>query len=351
MASNLPSNVAVWAAVCAVAFTAVLFLYALGLRTSHVLHARRTHRLHSLWWPIFAEAITANKCTGIHKLKIASPGSKLEVLREWSRFRSLVRGSSTASLDALAEQLELQSVARKRLKRSAISSKLLAVQALGQLKDQSSWSAIEDLLEHPNIAISVCAATALVNIDGKRAVPRIISLIGIRSRWPRTQVGRLLNLAGSEVVSPCLCGAIEGAPTDQAIRLLQFSESAFTADVNNLVERILNVRTEPGLLSAALKAVRGQVRTKTIASLAQHDVWYVRMQAASLLGRFGQRENYQILEPLLSDTHWWVRYRAAQAIVGFPFLGPNALRKLRDRQRDQFARDILNHVLAEKGLA
>ena len=54
---------------------------------------------------------------------------------------------------------------------------------------------------------------------------------------------------------------------------------------------------------------------------------------------------------MLTDTEWWVRYRAAQAIAGLPFLGPNALRQLQIRQSDRFAAEILQQVMAEAGLA
>jgi HEAT repeat protein len=75
------------------------------------------------------------------------------------------------------------------------------------------------------------------------------------------------------------------------------------------------------------------------------------MQAASLLGRAGNHEDLKALEPLLCDREWWVRYRAAQAMVASPFLGPNALRRIAARQNDRFAQDILQQALAEKGLA
>jgi HEAT repeat protein len=104
------------------------------------------------------------------------------------------------------------------------------------------------------------------------------------------------------------------------------------------------------LLAAALKSVRGQLPITMLEKLTRHKIWFVRMQAATVLGRSGRREDYRILEPLLSDTEWWVRYRAAQAIARLPFLGPNALRKLRDRQVDEYARDILHQALAEVGI-
>jgi len=37
--------------------------------------------------------------------------------------------------------------------------------------------------------------------------------------------------------------------------------------------------------------------------------------------------------------------------VRLPFLGPNALRDLRERQADRYARDMLEQAMAERGLA
>ena len=79
--------------------------------------------------------------------------------------------------------------------------------------------------------------------------------------------------------------------------------------------------------------------------------WFVRMQAATVLGRVGQQEHLSLLESLLDDSEWWVRYRAAQAITRLPFMGPNQLRQLRVRQKDRFAADILQQTFAEAGIA
>ena len=75
------------------------------------------------------------------------------------------------------------------------------------------------------------------------------------------------------------------------------------------------------------------------------------MQAAKVLGRVGEREHLALLQSLLDDPEWWVRYRAAQAIASLPFVGPNQLRAMRRKQNDPYARDILNQAMAEVGLA
>ena len=349
--SELPSDVAIVAVAIAASLTVVLFLYSLGLRAARILHDRDLEQLRIRWWPIIARATMTDELAKKSDLLALRRGSRTKLLREWCRFRTLVRGNSSISLGLLAKELGLLRVARRLLCRRSVSNKLLAIQALGFLRDLESWNEIEALLKHKNITISITAATALVYINAIAAIRLIIPMIGKRPSWPRTQIGRILNLAGPDAVTGPLCRAIESADSGEAVCLLQFYESAFMNDIDSLVAQLLISRCEPDLIAAALKSVRGQLPNRMIEGLAKHKAWFVRMQAANLLGRFGRREDYRILEPLLSDTEWWVRYRAAQAITKLPFLGPNALRKLRDRQQDPYARDILRQALAEAGMA
>lgn len=351
MVSEAPLGVALWAALIAAALTIVLFIYSLGLRVAHVLHDRDLARLRARWWPVIARAAIAEDLDENCDLGALKHGSRTKLLREWCRFRTHVKGNGGRSLELLADELGLLRVARRLLRRRSVSSKLLAIQALGFLRDAESWEDIKSLLYHQNITISITAASALVHIRAREAIDLVIPMISRRPSWPRTQVGRLLNLAGPEIVTARLCHAIRSADVEEALRLLQFYESASMREFDLLVAELLTSRTEPALMAAALKAVRGQLPEGVVVNLARHPIWFVRMQAANLLGRTGRREDYPILEPLLADLEWWVRYRAAQAVVKLPFLGPHALRKLRDRQKDTYARDILCQAMAEAGLA
>ncbi|HZD53625.1 MAG TPA: HEAT repeat domain-containing protein [Woeseiaceae bacterium] len=346
----LPDDAALTGALIAAAAVVLLFAWALALRTVHARAKRRLEKLRKQWWPVFAEVVSSEHFPEDAELPPIAFGTKTMLLREWSRFRGLVQGQATIGLNALAGRLGLLPMARRRMRRHSVNDKLLAVRIVGQLRDRESWEAIDALLESPNIAVSMTAAMALVEIDPDRAIPRIIPLIAKAARWPRTQVGRLLNRAGPDIVSTRLCREIADAPDDEAVRLLQYTESAYPGDVNGAAQRLIERRDDPAVLSAALKAASGRVCPERLAELAAHPVWYVRMQAAALLGRAGQPQDLKALEPLLSDPEWWVRYRTAQAMVASPFIGPNALRRVAGRQKDRYARDILRQALAEKGL-
>ena len=59
------------------------------------------------------------------------------------------------------------------------------------------------------------------------------------------------------------------------------------------------------------------------------------------------RREVAALEKLLADEEWWVRFRAAKALVGLPGLGARSLEQVRMRLIDRYARDILGQVIAE----
>jgi HEAT repeat protein len=73
------------------------------------------------------------------------------------------------------------------------------------------------------------------------------------------------------------------------------------------------------------------------------------MQAVQLVGRMGRAEYADRLEKLLADREWWVRYRAARALVRLPTLARAEIEGIRERQLDAFARDILGQALGESG--
>ena len=133
--------------------------------------------------------------------------------------------------------------------------------------------------------------------------------------------------------------------------LLKFAWLIEAQALDALVTDLLRESNDAGVLNAALKLVSGFSGVPRIASLTQHPVWFVRMQAAKVLGRIGQEEHLTLLESMLDDREWWVRYRAAQAITALPFLGPNELRRVRKRQSDRYAADMLQQAFAEAGLA
>lgn len=348
---DLPTTIALWSIAGAVTTSIVLFIYTIGLRLVTISTARRREAFLCTWREIFAEALMSAEFAATARLPTVASSEIVFLLEEWNRTRDMVGGNAVDNLIALAKRTRIPELARKRITQRRLSTRILAVQTLGHLREESCRDDVARLVSDSNAALSVTAALALTEIDPDRAVAVIVPQISQRRDWPRMRIAQILRNCGSERISEPIYRAIRTAKPDDQSYLLQFAVLAEAAVLDELVEELLRTSSSPAVLNAALKLVSGHRGVPRAAALAHHDTWFVRMQTAKVLGRVGQPEHLRLLESLLDDPEWWVRYRAAQAITRLPFLGPNALRKIRSKQSDRYARDMLQQCFAEAGLA
>lgn len=342
---------AVWAVVAVGLTTFVLFLYTLGLRVATMRGARRQKYLVSGWREHLAAAMLDRDEAETREIPPIRRGQRVPLLELWNRTQLAVEGEAADNLNIFANRIGLDRVAGLLFHSRSLRDKVLAVQALGHLRDVTYRDPIVALVPSRVTMLSITAALALVEIDADLAVSKVVPMISRRRDWPKTQVSLFLRMAGSERCSEPLYRALRNADDDDTIFLLNFAGLIESDVLDALVVELLRESRNPGLINAALKLVTGFLGVPRLATLTRHDAWFVRMQAAKVLGRLGEEEHLSLLESMLEDSEWWVRYRAAQSLVSLPFLGPNKLRQIRERQDDRYAEDILEQALAEAGIA
>jgi HEAT repeat protein len=348
---DLVTTVAIWSIVGVTATALLLFVYTLGLRTATVLNARGRARFIREWRAIFAAAMLSRDDAQNITLPRVRRADRSDLLEEWNSTRSFVEGKAADNLVILARRAGVHDLASRLARKRGIRSRILAAQTLGNLGDGQRYDEMRELTQHPNAALSVTAAHALVQIDTDRGINVIVPMIEKRRDWPRNRVSIILRTAGSERISEPMYRVIRSAGSSGKAYLLQFAQLVESEVLDALIDELLRDSNDAAVLNAALKLVRGYRGVPRIAALTQHDQWFVRLQTAKVLGRIGQEEQLSLLESLLDDREWWVRYRAAQAIVSLPFLGPNQLRQMAEQQTDRYAADILRQAIAEVGLA
>jgi len=201
----------------------------------------------------------------------------------------------------------------------------------------------------------------LVLIDAAKAVPQIIPLLLTRADWPPARVAEMLQTAGADVISDQLAdAAVKSAhetasnadaagnsEPNYAARLVRYLELAYNASALPAARTIARSSHDPQVLAACLRLLKSAEDLTIARQCLAHDDWRVRVQAATALGRIGEADDENRLVSLLSDGQWWVRYRAAQALVNLPSMRESKLAIIQAAQTNPFARDILAHVMAE----
>lgn len=345
------TTIALWSIAAVLVATVVLFVYTVGLRLATLSAEQRRRGLLSRWRDVFAASMLSRESAQQLAIPYISRSDVTDLLEEWNRARSMLDGPAVDNLIILAERAGIPDVALRLFHSRRIRSRILAVQTIGHLRLKTMRDELRELLDHNNTALSITAAAALVDLDPNFGITAVIPLINKRRDWPKTRVSTLLRQAGSDRISEPMYREIRAEDDAGKTYLMQFARLIESEILDALVGDLLRESRNPGVINAALKLVSGFAGVPRIAAFTQHETWFVRMQAAKVLGRVGQEEHLSLLESLLDDPEWWVRYRAAQAITSLPFLGPNQLRKMQLRQTDPFAGDILQQCFAETGIA
>lgn len=347
---SAPVSAALWMTIASIAASLLLLLYTLELRLRRRLRDRRRAGVIAHWRAIIADAVTGASRTPASAARKLRRGERQEFLRLWVYTRSMLEGAAAERLIALAHTLRLTEFVRAQAKQAHLGTRLLAMQAQGYLRDADSIAELIAATDDPNPLVSIIAAEALGAIDPARAVALLIPKIATRRDWPRTHVFNLLQRAGSAALSEPLYREIRTAADEDAAYLLQFAEIAEFDVRDAIAAEVLASSGNPELLAAALKAATGHAPVPRIDEFLAHPAWYVRMQAATLVGRIGRADDAGRLEQLLADEEWWVRYRAAKALVSLLGVRMPDLERIRARLDDRYARDILGQAMAEAGI-
>lgn len=318
----------------------------LFMRLIFTMRERRHERFLAVWRPVFARGLTF-------------PNGNIPTLKKYEmpyfaalfiRYHSLVGGEEKENLNAMARAAGLRGGAAEMLISRSVSKQLQAIAALGCLKEQGAIDRLARYAAGEHTLLSLAAAVSMVRIDPSAAVRKLMPLIVSRRDWAASSVYRILREAGPDAVSGVLLHAVMRADEETALRLMPFLGTADAPAAAAAVRFWLDKTTSDEMIAACLKMVSSPLDAPVARRYIGHPAWFVRAQAALLLGKIGGREDVPSLVTLLADKEWWVRYRAAQALADLPFLGAEGLHRIMAGQRDRFAKDILFQVMSEKGI-
>jgi HEAT repeat protein len=313
---------------------------------------RRTNqqsRLEHTWLPI----LTADTAAVPTSLPALPSRDVMPFLTLWNQLQESFTGDITQHLNEVARRVGADVRARQMLDHRSLRHRLLAVSTLGHLGDRTdrdSWNALVSLTSAKDGLLSLAAARALTRIDAAAALPVILPHLSERDDWSRNYALAMLTDLGADVVSGPLTDAALRFPIERAPRLLQYLSVAHVADAMSVVRSLIARTTNVECLAACLRMFADVDDLDTVREYLHHPSWQVRVQAVNVLARLGGDGDFALLQPLLSDPEWWVRYRAAKAMCALPGVETSRIQDLSRKHHDTFARDMLVHVLAEAGV-
>jgi HEAT repeat protein len=271
----------------------------------------------------------------------------------WIHTRESIKGESAEELCKIARQTHLDQVARHYLDHGTLRQQLLAIVMLGHLKDRAVWGHLVILAQDANMVRSLEAARALVRIDAPRAVPVLVPLIARRLDWSPLNVLKVLESAGHDLVSRALGEAAQQASPLIAARLIRYLAMTYSYGALPLIRPLLSRQPLNEDLLASCLLLFGQCADPqdlpTVRQYLTHPTWFIRVHAATALGRMGVEEDQGRLVSLLDDPHWWVRYRAAEALSALPWMTEARLSRLLQTLPTVESRAVLIPFLAKRG--
>lgn len=333
---------AFWLGTGALAATLLLGAQILVLRVALRHAERRNKSTLDTWRPILNAAVV----DGAPALLPPLPArDRIAFLRLWVHLHASLRGSATAALNEVGYRLDCDTGARALLQNGNRAERLLAMLVLGYLRDRNAWAPLLSQSAQTDSTVSLYAAAALVQIDpGAAAVHLMPAIIG-RGDWPLSQVVTILQDA-RDGCAPLLVAALPTLDAARLPRVLRIVEGLRLSLPPTLHAQLLQ-HPSTDVIVGALRVAADPTLLPAIRALAVHDDWRVRVQSGRMLGRIGEAADLEILKRLLADAQWWVRYRAAQALVNSPYFTSQERDALPGDASDRFAADMLRQVIAE----
>ena len=337
------------AIVCSLTLLIIFWIAFLRVR----MYFSQQHEAHfkEIWQPLFMATALSPDC---HRKDAPLPTLKRRdfflFMNQWVGFLDTLSGPAVVRMSGLARQLGVQEYARKLMHQRDLRRRLLAVIFLGDLRDRTSWSDLEEFLTNENSLLSILAARSLIKIDQERALPLVFAEVVRREDWPETRVAlRLRSVLNAEIVTGPLFDALRDSPDSAAIKLLPYVEHMYNEERNRILRILLERSGSDRLTSRILKLIECGHERDLVRHYLGHERWHIRMQAAAALGRIGERGDIPLLLERLGDDEWWVRYRTAQALIKMPGMTREKLRMIHDNLEDSFARNMLEQTLLEEG--
>lgn len=328
----------------AMALTMLLAALILALRLRLKRRQRHAQEFVAKWRPVLMAAVVDPAGAVLPPLQRRDEFAFLEL---WNYLHESLRGDASEHLNALARRLHCDELATRMLGGGDRAGQLLAILTIGHLRERSAWHALRAAAAARDGVMSLMAARALIQIDGRAGAECLLPFVLARRDWEIPRLARMLEPARA-AFQVLITQALRGLSTERLLRALQLAEALRMELPRRSLDGLMQAGQPPEVVAAALRLVSDSSQLPAAKALLDHPQWRVRVEAVHALGRVGESADVRQLSRLLDDDQWWVRYRAAQTLVSSPLMGSAELAELCAAANSAHAAGVLAHVMAER---
>ena len=225
-----------------------------------------------------------------------------------------------------------------------------AVYFLGLIREPQVLQLLKPGLTSGNMFWFYPSVIALAR-NNLRNLPQVLETLRIRSDWTE-HLGVSIFAEMGEDVCPTLLATLAQGETSSKIERLALAVMAhfgYQGSASLLKETILYSKDR----ELRIRALRAWSQLKLgyfdgLAPTLQHPDWEIRVAAVTALGSSGTEDQAALAYPLLRDSDWWVRLRAAETMLKLS-TREELYRILDDTLEDHYAQDMLRYVLTREG--
>lgn len=287
-----------------------------------------------------------------NELPLLQSRERWPFMKLWLHCQMSLHGPARDRLARLAQTLDCGPMALSRLNSLYAAERLMAILALGFLKDASAQPAVLEQMRSGGSQTVVYAARALLEIDARAHADEVVQTLLQRQNLDLSLVSVLHKPFRAQLQQVLLSQAPAASSSDdQILPWLRLARALTLQLPAQMLAPFLTDQRSTDVLIAAIRLFQGESGRGMVAAHARHEDWRVRAQVAQALGQIGMPNDADVLVHMTTDLQWWVRYRAAQALLRIPGLGPQRVRSLISTTQDRYAANMLAAVMAEEGTA
>lgn len=316
--------------------------------------ARRAQRRRLLfdkkWRPRMALASVEDST--LRERAPRSSRERLWWLMLWNRMQRHLRGQSRERLNDMLRRFGMQHHASRLLRGLSVRRRLVALESLRHLGDETGWAAVAPLCRNRNRYIALAAAHALLAMSPRRGLAFVLDIGLSRDDWSARHLADLCQSAGVEAATPVLIEALDVASPASHETLAGLLEFADPRALQAWARQVLEQGSDRALLHSAIN-VLGELADPRdharITSFLRHGDWMLRLASLRALRRQGGRSDAAHYLVSLIDRVFAIRLEAADAISVIPGISEAEFSGFLAQIEDPYGRDQLMRALSARG--